>query len=102
NHETRVLVTGIVERIEAALNEGIVERADRQQPLAVDLMRQAKRRQHDEQVHLGDAELDVLTLRRELPGEGGRNLLLLEQIVVLGLGKQATTVDPRAEIGRNG
>jgi len=34
--EARVLVTGVVERIEAALDERIVQRADRQQSLAGD------------------------------------------------------------------
>ena len=33
-HEARILIAGIVQRIEAALDEGIIERADRQQPLA--------------------------------------------------------------------
>ena len=49
---------------------GIVERADRQQPLAEQRMRQAERGEQQEQVHLGDAELDMLALRRELPALG--------------------------------
>ena len=65
--EARVLVAGVVQRIEAAADEGIVERADRQQPLAEQRMRQPERRQHQEQVHLGDAELEVLALRAHLP-----------------------------------
>jgi hypothetical protein len=44
-NETRVLVAGVIERIEAARDERIVQRADRQQPLAVDGVRQAERRQ---------------------------------------------------------
>ena len=35
--EARLLVAGVVQRIEAARDERIVQRADRQQPLAVDL-----------------------------------------------------------------
>ena len=62
-NETGVLVAGIVERIEPARDEGVVQCADRQQPLAVDRMRQAERRQQHEQVVLGDAEFDVLPLR---------------------------------------
>ena len=65
--EARVLVAGVVQRIEPARDERIVERADRQQPLAVDRMRQPERRQQDEQIHLGDAELDVLALGRDTP-----------------------------------
>ena len=100
-HEARVLVAGIVHRIEAALDEGIVERADRQQPLAVDGMRQAQRREQDEQVHLGDAELHVLALRREIPVEGRRDLLAAEQVGFLGAGKKPAAIDPGAEIGRD-
>ena len=58
----RVLIAGVVQRIEAARDERIVERADRQQPLAEQRMRQSERRQHDEQIVLGDAKLDMLAL----------------------------------------
>ena len=102
HHEAGVLVAGVVQRIEAALDEGIVQRADRQQPLAIDRMRQPERREHDEQVHLGDAEFEVLALGRIIPVEGRRDLLLPEQIVVFGFRKQAAAVDPGAEIGRHG
>ena len=102
HHETGVLVAGIIQRIEAALDEGIVQRPDRQQPLAIDRMRQPERREHDEQVHLGDAEFQMLSLRRKIPVEGRRDFLLPEQIGVLGFGEQAAAVDPGAEIGRHG
>ena len=81
--------------------KGSYKRADRQQPLAVDGMRQPERRHQDEQVHLGDAELDVLALRREVPVEGRRNLLAAEQVGLLGAREQAAAVDPGAEIGRH-
>ena len=102
HHEARILVAGIVQRIETALDEGIIERADRQQPRAVDRMRQAERRQHDEQVHLGDAEFEMLALRRIIPVEGRGDLLLPEQVGILQFGKQPAAVDPGAEIGRHG
>ena len=76
--------------------------ADRQQPLAVDRMRQPERRHQDEQVHLGDAEFDVLALRRKIPVEGRGDFLLPEQIGVLGFREQPAAVDPGAEIGRHG
>ena len=34
-NEAGILIAGVVERIEPALNERVVERADRDQPLAV-------------------------------------------------------------------
>jgi hypothetical protein len=43
--EAGVLVTGIVQRIEAAGDERIIDRADRDQPLAEQGMRQARRTQ---------------------------------------------------------
>ena len=64
-------------------------------------MRQPERRHQDEQVHLGDAELDVLAARREIPVVGRRDLLLPEEVGVLGLGEQPATVDPGAEVGRD-
>ena len=81
---------------------GIVERADREQPLAVDGMRQAERRQQQEQVHLGDAELDVLAVRRAVPALGRGDLLAAEQVGHLVAGEQAAAVHPGAEIGRDG
>ena len=61
-NEARVLVAGVIERIEATRDEGIVQRADRQQALAVDRVRQAERGQQDEEIIFGDAELDMLAL----------------------------------------
>ena len=65
-------------------------------------MRQAERRQHDEQVHLGDAELDVLTLRREFPVERRRDALALEGVGHRMVREQAAPVHPRSEIGGHG
>ena len=70
DHEARILVAGVVQRIEAARDEGIVERADRQQARAEDLVAEAHGGQLDEQIVLGDAELDVLALRRLAPAAG--------------------------------
>src|SRR6185437_14365344 len=96
-----VLVAGVVERIETAGNEGIVERADRQQALAVDRVRQAQRREQDEQIVLGDAELEMLALRRELPVESGRDAFVLERVGHLLVREQAAPIHPWAEIGGN-
>ena len=47
-HEPRVLVAGVVERIQPAGDERVVQRADRQQPLAEQFVRKPERRQHQE------------------------------------------------------
>ena len=48
-------------------------------------MRQPKRREHDEQVHLGNAEFQVLPLRRIIPVERRWDFLLPEQVMVFAL-----------------
>ena len=65
-------------------------------------VRQAERRQQDEQVHLGDAELDVLALGRELPVEGRGDALALEGVGHRLAREQAAAVDPGPEIGGDG
>src|SRR5581483_10945592 len=99
--EARLLIAGIVQGIEPARNEGIVQRADREQALAIDGVRQPKRGQQDEQIHLGDAELDVLACRGEIPIVGRRYPLALEQVAKFFARKKPAAVDPRAEIGRD-
>ena len=81
---------------------GIVERADREQPLAEERMRQAERGEHQEEVVLGDAELEVLALRRNVPGEGRGDALALEDVGQRLAAEQAAAVHERAEIGGDG
>ena len=64
-------------------------------------VRQSERRQQDEQVHLGDAELDMLALRREFPIEGRGDALALERVGHRLAREQAAPVHPRSEIGRD-
>src|SRR6185312_10329798 len=80
HHEARILVTGVIQRIEPTRDERIVQSADGQEPLAVDRVREAERRQQYKKVHLGDAELDMLALGRELPGEGRGDTFVLEHV----------------------
>jgi hypothetical protein len=63
DHEARVLVARVAERVEPAQYEWIVDRPDRQQARAEQRRRQAQRGEHDEEVVLGDAELEVLAGR---------------------------------------
>ena len=58
--EARVLVASVVERIEAARDERVVEGADREQARAEQVAGQPRGGEHQEQVALGDAELDML------------------------------------------
>ena len=99
--EPRILVAGVIQRIQPARDEGIVERAHRQQPYPEQLMRQAQRRQQQEQVHLGDAQLDMLSVWREIPHIGRRNFLGLEDVLHMLAGEQFAPVHPAAQIGRD-
>ena len=99
--EARVLVAGIVQRIEAATHERIVERADGQQALAEQRVRQPERAEQQEQVHLGDAELEVLAPRAHLPLLRRQQPALLEDVLVARHGEQAAPVDPGPEVGRD-
>ena len=58
--------------------------------------------EQQEQVHLGDAELDVLALGREAPFLGAGDALALEHIGEFAAGKEMAAIDPGAEIGRDG
>ena len=100
-NEARLLVAGVVQGIEAARDEGIVERADRQQAFAENAVAQSHRRQHQEQVVLGDAELDVLAPRGLAPQLRRHDFQLAEHILRFGMAEQAAPVDPGAEIGRD-
>ena len=60
--EAGVLVAAVVEAIEPAGDERVIERPDRHQPFAEQIARQAERRQHQEKIGFGDAQLDVLAL----------------------------------------
>ncbi|EGY01413.1 hypothetical protein AZA_88680 [Nitrospirillum viridazoti Y2] len=102
HHEAGVLVGRVVHGVQAALDEGVVERADGQQPGAEQVMAEAQGRQHEEQVVLGDTQLDVLAAGRALPALGGNHLLFAEDVLRLGTGKQAAPVHPGAQVGGHG
>ena len=101
-NETRVLITGIVQRIEAAGDKGIIDRADGDKPLAKERMRQARRAQEQHQIHLGNAQFDMLALRCELPFRGRGNAVFDKCIGLFGAGKELAPVHPWAKVGGAG
>src|SRR3546814_12111973 len=91
-HEAGVLVAGVVQRIEAAGYEGVVDGADREQPLAEQVAGETEGGEHEEEVVLGDAELDMLPRLRSAPflgrgdfrgGEDIRQFLSAEQAALV-------------------
>src|SRR5690625_7798203 len=51
--EAGVLIAGVVEGIETALNEGVIERSDRQQTGSEQRVRQSQSRESNEEIVLG-------------------------------------------------
>ncbi len=99
--EAGILVERIVERVEPALDERVVDRADRQEPRAEQRPRQTERGQLQEQIVLGDAELDVLALRPHRPALRRDDPFLAKGVGALGAIEDAAAIDPGAEIGRH-
>ena len=100
--EARVLVTGVDQRIEAAVDEWIVDRADRQDARAGHRGRQPGGAEEEKEVLLGDPQLDMLPQRRHSPPLGRGELGVAEHIVAGMPVEDAAPVHPRAEIGRDG
>src|SRR5690606_32197278 len=63
-------IDAVEEGVQPALDERVVERADREEHFAVELVRESELAKSHEQVVLGDSELYVLPLFRFLPLEG--------------------------------
>ena len=99
--ESGVLITGIVERIEAALDERIVQRANRNEPHAEQRMGQTGSRQKEKQIVLGNPQLDMLARRPHLPALRTHQAAFLEDVRSFFACEKPAPVDPRAQIGRN-
>ena len=100
--ETGVLVAGIDHRIEAAIDEGVIHGTDRQQPRTVQRVREAGGSEEEEQVLLGDPQLDVLAGRRHAPALRARQLGIPKNIVSGVPVEHPAAVHPGAEIGGDG
>ena len=97
--EARAGVRAVDERVEPAADERVVDRADRQQLHVLQLVGQPELAQQQEQVHLGDAELEVLAARGRLPAQRRALLLLVDRLV--GRREHPAAVDPAAEARRD-
>ena len=100
--EARILVTGVVERIEPARDERVVERPNRNQPLAEHVSRKPGCGEHQEQIILGNPQFDVLAGRRHRPFLRARDLRLGEHVGHCLAAKQAALVHEPTQIGRDG
>ena len=90
-------VQRVDERIEAARDERVVDRAERDQRLVEQLRGQPELGQPHEQVHLADAQLDVLAGRSGLPVEAAA---ARRRGRATSVGREdAHPVDPAAQVG---
>ena len=98
-HKLRPRVDAVDQCVEPAAHERVVDSADRQQELAVHLMTEAELTEQHEQVHLANAELDVLPAGIGLPTQQPRHRRRgrLPRI----FGPHAGTIDPATQIGRD-
>ena len=98
-YEPGAVVQRVDERVEPTADERVVHGADGQQVLAVQFVAETERVQHEEQVHLRQAEFDVSTLRPLVPAQQAS----FAEVVDLGLRREhADLVDPPSEVGGDG
>src|SRR3546814_15174003 len=98
--ETRVLVAAVIQGIEAARNEGIVDGADRQEARPKQRSRESQGCEHQEEIILRDAEFDMLSNAIAGPFLSGRDFRAREDILELAATKQPSLITERTEIGR--
>ena len=101
-HKAGVLVAGVVQCIEAARHERVIDRANGDQAFAKQGMRQACRAQQQHQVHLCDAQFDVLTVWGEFPFGGRGDFVILKGVRSGRACKQFAPIDPSPKACRAG
>jgi hypothetical protein len=96
HHEPAPVVESIDQGVKAAEHERVIYGTNREQVLAVVIVTQSQLPQEHEQVHLRNAELDVLAGRGGGPFEQPIGSAM---IVALGGGEHAGLVDPASQVG---
>src|SRR4051795_9622103 len=79
--ESGVLITGVDQRIEAAIDERVVHRTDREDARTGEGGREAGRAEQEKEVLLGNSELDMLAVWTHAPTLSARELGVAENIV---------------------
>ncbi len=98
--EARILVTAIVQRIEAAGDERIVDRADRDQPRAEVRRRQARARRASGRSCSPRCPVRCAGRRHARPISAPRDFGGLEHVLQLAAAEQPAPVDEAAKVGR--
>ena len=67
--EAAVGIRAVDQRIQPAADERVVEGTDRKELLPLEVARHPELAEREEEVHLGDPELDMAARRRDAPGK---------------------------------
>ncbi len=86
-NEARILVERIIQRVEPARDEGIIQCPDGKQGLPEQRPRQAGRREHQEKIVFRDTELEMLPRGAGGPQMGAGNAPFAEQVRMTGTRK---------------
>ena len=81
------------------MHEGVIDRSDGKQPLAEQAVRQARRTQKQKQVHLCDAQFDMLAFRRKFPFCCRNDAMSDESVCPWRPCEKLAPVHPRPKIG---
>ena len=93
--EAGVAVCPIDERIQATQHKRVVDRTNRQEHLAVVLVRQPQLTHHEKEIHLRDSQFEMLPSRGRLPTQRD----VVTEVVGLLLRREDTgLVDPTSEV----
>ena len=101
NHKPCILITGVIQRIQTARNERIIQRANREQSLPKQAVRQTKGGQIQKQIVFGNTQFDMLPAWRTYPFLGRRNLAFAKLIDKVFAAKQSALVHKPAKVGRH-
>ncbi len=93
-HETRVLVARVIHGIQSAADKGVVDRAEREQPLPEERARETERGEQQKEIVLSDAKLEVLPRGGLRPLLHGSHVLGAKGVLVRRAVEDATLVDP--------
>ena len=99
-HEPRARVGRVDDSFQGPHHERVVEGADREQPLALEVPAEAELPEQQHQVHLGDPHLDVLASGADAPFQGGVVHRVVDGLLVRA--PDARLVDEAAQVGGRG
>ena len=100
--EARALTTCVVEAIEPAIDQRIVERADGNESLTEEFSREASGGKHEEQIVLRNPKFDMLPAWLLRPLQRRGDTRVAERVRTFSAREDAALIDESAEVRRDG